>query len=237
MSAEPYRVPLKNRIARPFLKAGLQLVFHLLARVRVIGKENVPFGQPYVVAINHVSLFDPPFAISFWPEMVESMGAAEVWARPGQGTLARLYGGIQVHRGEVDRALIDTVLRVLASGRPLLIAPEGGRSHETAMRQARPGVAFILEAAQVPVIPVGIVGTTDDFWQRAKKGQRPRIEMRIGKPMRLPPLPAGPERRAARQRNTDLVMVQIAALLPPEYRGVYADHPRLAELLEAQGES
>lgn len=218
-----YRVPFGVRLARPVLKGIFRLLFRILARVRVTGVEHIPRGQAYVVAINHVSLYDPPFAVAFWPEMVELIGAVEVWSRPGQNLLARWYGGIPVHRGEVDRAMLDKVLDVLRSGRPLLMAPEGGRSHETGMRRARPGIAFIVEAADVPVVPVGIVGTTDDFWQRARRGERPLLEMHIGQPLRLPQLPQGPERRAARQRNADLVMQHIAALLPPEYRGVYAE--------------
>jgi 1-acyl-sn-glycerol-3-phosphate acyltransferase len=34
---------------------------------------------------------------------------------------------------------------------------------------------------------------------------------------------------------TDEIMCQIAALLPEKYRGVYADHPRLQELLNSHG--
>jgi 1-acyl-sn-glycerol-3-phosphate acyltransferase len=116
------------------------------------------------------------------------------------------------------------VIAAINSGYPLLIAPEGGRSHVTAMRPAHPGVAYIVEKTNVPVVPVGIVGTTDDFWQRAKRGERPQLEMRIGKPIDLPRLvEKGPARREARQRNADLVLQYVAGLLPEDYRGVYAD--------------
>ncbi|MBM3152094.1 MAG: 1-acyl-sn-glycerol-3-phosphate acyltransferase [Chloroflexi bacterium] len=225
----PYRVAFWRRLARPFLRLVIRSIFRILAPVRITGKENIP-PAPYVAAINHVSLFDPPFMMAFFPRILEVMGAAEVWRRPGQGILVQLYGGIPVHRGEYDRQLMDTVLDVLRSGRPLLIAPEGERSHVSAMQRAKPGVAYILEEAQVPLLPVAIVGTTDDFWQRAARGERPLLEMRIGKPFRLPPLEGkGAGRRESRQRNADLVMAHIAGLLPEDYRGVYAEtaiHPR-----------
>jgi len=224
-----YHVPIQIRLTRAVLRPLFRGIFHLLACVRIIGRENIPYGQPYIVAMNHVSLYDPPFIVAFFPETLEAMGAVDIWQRRGQDMLVRLYGGIPVHRGEYDRRVLDTVLAALHSGRPLLIAPEGGRSHVTAMQRAKPGVAYILEEARAPVIPVGIVGTTDDFWQRAKRRERPLLEMRIGKPFRLPPLEGkGAGRRASRQRNADLVMAHIAALLPAEYRGVYADsasHP------------
>ncbi len=197
-------------------------IFHLLARVKVTGAENVPYGKPYVVAINHLSLFDPPLALAFWPEMVEAMGAVDIWNKPGQGQLVRMYHAIPVHRGEYDRELFDKVLSVLASGRPLLLAPEGGRSHSIGMKQARPGVAYIIEKAGVPVVPVGIVGTTDDFFKKAIKGERRLLEMNIGEPFLLPPVSGkGEDRREGRQKNADLVMSKIAALLPAEYRGYY----------------
>jgi 1-acyl-sn-glycerol-3-phosphate acyltransferase len=201
----------------------LRTIFHILASVKIIGRENVPLGKPYIVAINHVSLFDPPFAGVFWPEQVEVMGAVEVWSRPGQNVLARLWGGIPVHRGDYDRAMFETVLAVLRKGYPLLIAPEGGRSHAPGLQEAKPGIAYLAEQSAVPVIPVGIVGTTDDFWHTATKGRRPPLEMRIGKPFILAPVEGkGEARRLSRQQNADLVMRSIAGLLPEEYRGAYA---------------
>jgi len=222
---KPYRVAFWRRLVRPIIRGALRLIFRILAPVRIIGKDNIPRKGPYVVAINHVSLFDPPFILSFFPRQLEAMGAVDIWDRPGQGILARLFGGIPVHRGEFDRKVIDTVLNVLRSGYPLLIAPEGERSHVTAMQRGRPGVAYILDEARVPVLPVGIVGTTDDFFKKAIRGKRPLLEMRIGKPINLPPVEGkGEARRESRQRNTDLVMRHIAGLLPEEYRGVYAEN-------------
>ncbi|HEY3311671.1 MAG TPA: lysophospholipid acyltransferase family protein [Anaerolineales bacterium] len=222
--AEPvYSVPIENRIARNLLKPIFQGLFHVLARIKVTGRENVPLGKPYLVAFNHISTFDPPFVLAFWPEMLEGMGAVDLWSRPGQAQLVRMYHAIPVHRGEYDRVLFDKALGVLAAGKPLLLAPEGGRSHNEGMRRARPGVAFIVEKAQVPVVPVGITGTTDDFFKQAIKAERRQLELRIGKPFQLPPVAGkGDERREARQHNADLVMAHIAGLLPEVYRGFYA---------------
>ena len=222
--SETYSVPFRFRLSRPIIKATFRLIFHILGRVKVTGKEHIPYGKPYVVAMNHISIFDPPFAASFWPENMEIVGASDVFEKPFQGEILKLYGVIPVHRGEYDRALMQRVITAINAGYPLLIAPEGGRSHVTAMRRAQPGVAYIVEKTNVPVVPVGIVGTTDDFWQRSKRGERPQLEMRIGKPISLPALTEkGAARREARQRNADLVLQYLAGLLPENYRGVYAD--------------
>jgi 1-acyl-sn-glycerol-3-phosphate acyltransferase len=189
-----------------------------------MGRENIPYRQPYIVAMNHVSIFDPPFVAAFWPEELEIIGAIDVFGKPGQGQLLRLYGVIPVHRGDYDRPLLTKIIAIVKSGRPLLIAPEGARSHDTAMRRAKPGIAYVAEKTSAPVLPVGLVGTTEDFWQRAWRGEKPPLEMRIGKPITLPAITTkGTEKHVARQRNADLVMSYLAGLLPEEYRGAYAE--------------
>jgi 1-acyl-sn-glycerol-3-phosphate acyltransferase len=219
-----YRVSIGLRLLRMVMRAIAQFLFIILGRVKVMGRENIPHDPPYVVAVNHISIFDPPFAMAFWPRILEAVGASNVFDKPFQGQLLKLYRVVPVHRGEYDRELIDSILAILHSGYPLMIAPEGGRSHATAMRRAKPGIGFILNEARVPVIPVGIVGTTGDFMKNGLSFHRNTLELRIGKPFTLPPVEGrGEARRAARQRNADLVMQHIAGLLPPEYRGVYAD--------------
>jgi 1-acyl-sn-glycerol-3-phosphate acyltransferase len=226
---KPYFVPLPNRIFRKVFRPIFRLVFHILSDVKIIGLENVPKSGPYLITINHVSLFEPPFLIAFWPTAPEGAGAVEIWDRPGQGILVRWYHGIPVHRGEFDRQLLETMITVLNSGKPLLLAPEGGRTHDLGMRRALPGVAYIIDKTHAPVVPVGIVGTTDNFLDRALHLRRPSLEMRIGQPFNLPPVEGrGSVRREALQANADQIMQAIAALVPPEYHGVYHNSTELA---------
>lgn len=219
-----YAIPLSIRLVRPSIKALLRGIFHILSPITIVGKENIPYGKPYIVAMNHVSLFDPPFIASFWPEMLEIIGAQSVFEKLGQKQLLQAYGVIPVHRGNYDRILLDKIFNAISSGRPLLIAPEGSRSGDTAMKQAKPGVAYIFEKAQVPIVPAGIIGTTSDYWQRAKRGERLALTLRIGPAINLPPtVSKGKERRESRQQNADLVMSHIVKLLPEEYHGVYVE--------------
>ena len=222
---DAHSVPTRIHLARRILRPIFRLVFHALSQVTIKGIENVPARGAYLIAFNHISIFDPPLITAFWPVAPEVMGAAEVWQRPGQSLLARWYGGIPVHRDQYDRYLIDTALSVLRSGYPLVIAPEGERSHTPGLQPAYRGVAFLMDKARVPVVPVGIVGCTEDFLDRALHGQRPLIEMRIGRPLVFSSVEnLEISRRETRQQNTDAVMTQIAALLPPDYRGYYSSY-------------
>lgn len=217
-----YHVPLVNRLARTLFRPVFRLIFYALSDIKMTGRENIPTGGAYLITLNHVSLYDPPLLISFWPVVPEGVGAIDVWHKPGQDIIVRAYGAIPVHRGEYDRRALDTMIAVLHSGRPMVLAPEGARSHGAGMRRAHPGVAYIVEKTGVPVIPVGVIGTTDDFFDRAIRLQRPKLEIRIGKPLVLPPITGvGAARHEALQANADAVMLAIAALVPPQYRGVY----------------
>ena len=220
---KPHHIPTRIKLNRLIMLPIFRLIYRTLGRVKVTGQENVPLGKPYIIAMNHISIFDPPLVTSFWPEAPEVIGAADVFEKKGQGRILSMYGVIPVHRGSYDRALFEKIFSVLEAGHPLVIAPEGGRSHVPAMRRAMPGIGYIVEHTNLPVIPVGLVGTTDDFWQQARRGLRPQLEMRIGKPIIFPAgAETGATRKEARQKNADFVMRVIAGLLPEEYHGVYA---------------
>ncbi len=217
-----YHVALAVRFRRWLLRAVFTRIFHLLYRVKIVGRENIPTRGGYIIAHNHISLFEPPFILAFWPIPPEAVAGADVFERPGQGIMVRAYGGIPLHRGDYDREVVETMLRLLRAGLPLMIAPEGGRSHNLGMRRAQPGVAYLMDRARVPVLPVAILGTSDDTLGRGLRGQRPPLEMRIGEAFVLPPIEGkGEARRAARQENADMVMRKIAALLPAKYHGAY----------------
>lgn len=234
MENEKYQTPAKFRLIRAILRPVFRGLFHLLSRVLITGKENIPTIGAYLITINHISLFEPPLILAFWPTAPEAVGAVDIWDRKGQSALARLYGGIPVHRGQYDRQMIEKVIQVLRSGRPLLIAPEGGRSHSLGMRRALPGVAYLADQAAVPIVPVGIVGTSDDFLHKALRWQRPTVEIRIGKPFLLPAIQGkGENRRLERQQNSDLIMEKIAELLPSDYHGVYNRDRELIKTAES----
>jgi 1-acyl-sn-glycerol-3-phosphate acyltransferase len=145
------------------------------------------------------------------------------------GAILRAGGAVFIQRGQVDRRALNFAVETLKSGKAFGMAPEGTRSPHHSLIRAKTGVAFIADEAQVPIVPVGLTGTERPFdsWLRLR---RPLLKARFGPPFRLPPLPAEGRTEALKQ-NTDEIMCRIAALLPPEYRGVYADHPRTRALL------
>lgn len=211
-----------------FFRVGLWL----LTRTQVEGVENVP-DPPYILATNHLGTLDVPFiyATVGGPHLVG--WAAEKYERSLiRGTFLRAGGAVFIQRGKVDRRALDFAVETLKSGISFGMAPEGTRSPHHSLIRGKTGVAYLAAESGVPVVPVGLTGTHRpyDHWLRLR---RPLMTAHFGPPFRLPPLPEDGRGEALR-KNTDEIMCHIAALLPPEYRGVYADSPRTHELI-AQG--
>lgn len=223
MGDRAFIVPKRLQIRRRVLRFIFKPLFTLLFKVEISGLENIPTDTGYVIAYNHISIFEPPFILAFWPEFPEALAGHDVWDRKGiQGIMVRGYGAIPVRRGEYDRESMELMLAVLRSGKAVMLSPEGGRSHAAGMRRANPGVAYLVDKAGVPVVPVAIAGTRDDSFGDAIRGKRPAFHLKIGKPLRLPAITEkGAARREARQRNADEVMRSIGELLPEAYHGVY----------------
>jgi 1-acyl-sn-glycerol-3-phosphate acyltransferase len=207
-------------------------LFALLARREVTGLENLPAHGPYILAGNHLSRLDLPFIYGLIGNERMTGWAAEKYQRHlFFGTLVRMGGGIFIRRGEVDRGALEAAVDWLRAGKVFGMSPEGTRSRTGALIRAKTGAAYLAAETGAPVVPIAITGT-----ERALATllhlRRPTVRARFGKPLSLH-IPAGEDRGVALRRNSDEIMCQIAAMLPPEYRGVYADHPRLKELLGA----
>jgi 1-acyl-sn-glycerol-3-phosphate acyltransferase len=208
-----------RRLARRLLRALLPLV----AKVEVRGLENCPPGGPLIVALNHLAHLDPPLVMATLPYELEAVALADLYQVPVTGQLLRLYGTIPVRRDEFDREVIRRSLEVLAEGRVLALAPEARMSVTGALEKARDGAAWLAVRSHAPILPVAITGTEKAYtaWRQRR---RPRLSVTVG-PVYVPPEieGVGATRRGQLARITDEVMRRIAAMLPPEYRGVYAE--------------
>lgn len=201
----------------------------VLSKTRAEGLENIPTSGPYLMVSNHMSMADLPVTYIYLGGPHITGWAAEKWRNhPLFTPIIRLGGGIFIERGEVDRTAIEAAVSWLRSGKAFGMSPEGTRSRNGALLRAKTGAAYLADAADVPVLPVGIIGTDETFRTLARL-RRPEFLVRVGELFRLPPLDQN-GRSASLRRNTDEIMCRIAALLPPRYWGYYADHPRLQEL-------
>ena len=225
---DQFRVPFLTKINRYILRGLFRTFFHVLGKVEISGFENIPNHNKYVAIFNHVSLVEVPFIGAFWPTILEIIGGADVWSRPGVSIVVKMWSGVQVKRTQFDKDVFKQVKQVFEADRPLMISPEGTRSHTPGLARGKPGVAYIIDQADVEVLPVAVIGNTMDFLKMGIRGKRPPIQMIVGEPFKLAPLDGrGEARRVMRQNNTDIIMARLASLLPENYRGVYAEYEKI----------
>jgi len=217
-------------MARAALRAFFRFFFWLLSRLDVQGWERVPESGAALLAANHRGIVDAPLLFFMLPR-VDSTGvvADKYRHHPILSPIVNTGRGIWINREQADLHALRQALHYLQAGGMLGIAPEGTRSRTGGLLEAKTGIAYLADKANCPVIPIAVWGS-EQFFSQVLHFHRPHIHVRVGLPLHLPPVPRG-EREAGLQRNTDEIMCHIAAMLPADYRGVYADHPRLKEIL------
>ena len=202
--------------------------FTLLVKLsRVEGLENVPEAGPAILMINHIAFIDPIVVLHVIPRNIVPMAKVEVYDYPFIGIFPKLWQVIPVRREEVDRRAIQRSLEVLRAGEIILVAPEGTRG--TALQEGKEGVAYLASRSGAPVIPVAIQDTPGlPALRFSSRWKGPGAYVKFGRPFRF----KKKYQRAGREelrRMTDEAMYRLAALLPPERRGVYSDLSKATE--------
>jgi 1-acyl-sn-glycerol-3-phosphate acyltransferase len=198
-------------------------LYHIFLSWEVIGRKNVPPSGPLIVVANHVHVIDGElllFGVSRW---IIYIAKEPLFHYPILGALLRWAQALVVYRqGTLNetRELLKQAEQTLNKGSVIGIFPEGKRSHQGKLQAGKPGLALLASRMHIPILPVGISGT-DKIHGISWLWKRPHIVINIGKPFYLPQ-PDGRVTKLQRKALADLMMQKIAALLPPEYQGVYA---------------
>ena len=192
---------------------------------KVKGKENVPLTGPLIVVANHVHALDPILLQFSFPRWVNFMAKEELFRHPLLKLFSRWAQAFPVHRQGTTkdkRGAVKQAKDILGNGLVLGMFPEGKRSREDKLTMGKPGSAVIASRMGVPLLPVGIIGT-DKIKGISWLWRRPEIVINIGQPFKLP-LVDGRLNKSQMNLLTSQLMGEIAALLPPEYQGVYREH-------------
>lgn len=203
-----------------FLKIILTVIIRLLTKTEVRGTENIPQDIPFILAVNHLTILEPPVLFVVLPVKRVTVLVARKWEKhPLIGWLIRSVDGIFVNRDGIDRQALKAALNVLKSGGILGMAPEGTRSRTGGLIRAKAGIAYLATKANVLVLPIGISGQKN-FVLKFKRLRRLHLLVNIGKPICLSPV-TSPNHGEQLQKYADEIMVAIARLNEPELRGVY----------------
>ncbi len=179
---------------------------------RVVGAENLQLRGPALIVANHVSFFDPPFIGQAFDEPLFFFARKSLFERPLAGRLLRSWQTIPIDRDKPDASSLKATIRLLKSGRKVLMFPEGTRSPDGSLQKAEAGVGLFLAKTGVPVLPVRIFGTYEAYPRAALLPRPAQITLVAGRPY-LPDLKAhGGDGRDLYQALADEVMQRIAEL-------------------------
>lgn len=218
------------QLRRGNLRKAADFLFKLLTRMEFIGVENIPTTGGFIMATNHISRLDIPllFLNPVRPD-ITALVTDKYQKYPFFRWIVRMGGGVWLDRTRADFSAFGQAADVINAGRPLGIAPEGTRSTTSTLLEGKSGVVLLAHRARALIVPVGVSGT-DTALPNLIRLRPAHIIAHFGKPFHLPSLDRA-NREASLKQQTDEVMCRIAMLLPEAQRGLYANHPRLAELL------
>jgi 1-acyl-sn-glycerol-3-phosphate acyltransferase len=217
---------LSQRILGAILK-GITIA---LFRVDDAQLAKVPPKGPLILVTNHVHMPEiPTLFLRLTPRPVTGMLLASRWDNPLFRWMLNTFHILPLRRGEADLAGLRRGLEALEKGYILIVDPEGTRSHTGRLQQGRAGAVLMALRSGAPLIPVVHYGS-ENYKQNLRRLRRTDFHFAVGRVFRIKP-EAAKSLHTDREAITTEVMAQMAALLPPEYRGFYTDVPPTQEFL------
>ena len=179
----------------------------------VRGREHVPSSGGLIVATNHTSYWDPVLVGSATVRELHYLAKEELFRPPVFGPMIRAFNAIPIRRGAVDMRGLAKAMAVLRAGHALIVFPEGTRSRDGELHEARPGLGMLAVATGARVVPAYV-----EHSNRPMQWMLRQVKLRVSfGPVRTWQELAGPDAglepgRALYQSVGNGVMREIAAL-------------------------
>lgn len=200
----------------------LRVYFRLTLRLDARGMEKVPAQGPLIIISNHTGQIEVPvLATLLQPRKITGWAKAEAFENPFLRWVFGAWGIIPVHRGEADIKSLKLALRSIEKGLIFGIAPEGTRNYTGKLKRALPGAVTLALHSGATIIPIAHWGG-EVYLKNLKKFKRTDFHLRVGEPFTIDTKGAKVSAEL-RQQIVDEMMVQLALLLPEEYRGEYTE--------------
>ncbi|MGC9349775.1 MAG: lysophospholipid acyltransferase family protein, partial [Anaerolineae bacterium] len=224
----PTLPPLK-KLARVVVNGVVRLLTGAVCKVHADQLSRIPLVGPIIIIVNHVNFLELPI---IYPRIPSHLGTgyskAENWKNALYRAIFGLWDMIPLERDTVDVTAMREGLRALQENKILFITPEGTRSHHGRLQRGKPGVVLMAERSGAPIWPIACYGG-ERFSENIKKLKRTEYYVRVGNPFHVDTNDIRPT-GGTRQQIVDEMMYQIAALMPPRYRGFYSDISAATEI-------
>ncbi len=147
------------KIAQTLAKICYRLVFGL----RIFGAENLPKEGGALICANHISNFDPPAISAAISRKVRFLAKKELFKNRLFGKIILALGATPLDRGGMDTSAVRKSIAILKNNELLLLFPQGTRREDLKKEQFKDGAATLAVMANVPIVPVCIVGKYRPF--------------------------------------------------------------------------
>ncbi len=213
-----YYQTFKHRVVNVLVKWAMSRI----CRVHPEQMQKIPPRGPMIVITNHINFLDAPILyVHTQPRPMRGFAKIETWDSAFLGFLFTTWNAIPVRRGEADMKAVRQGVAALKDGHFLCIAPEGTRSGHGRLLKGHAGMVTFALLSGAPFLPLAHYGC-ENYRKNLRKLKRTDFNIVVGEPFRLK-TDKKKVTHAEREQMTDEIMYQLAKLLPPEYRGEYAD--------------
>ena len=162
----------------------IKLVGRTCFRLHYVHRERMINHGPVILAANHQSFLDPPFAGSASDRAIFFLARRTLLDGPFLGWLLPKLNVIPVDsEGGKDRTALKALIRILRAGEGTLVFPEGQRTPDGKLQPALPGVGLVIAKTLAPVVPIRIFGAYE-AWPIGQRWPRFRpVTVVVGEPI------------------------------------------------------
>jgi len=136
--------------------------------LRVVGTHNLPRRGGVLIVANHQSFLDPVAIGCGRSRHFHFLARKTLFANPLFGWLLRRLNCVPIDQEGIGIEGIRNIIARLQAGHPVLVFPEGERTHDGRLQDLRPGIALLFKRVTAPIVPVGIAGAYE-AWPRWRK--------------------------------------------------------------------
>jgi 1-acyl-sn-glycerol-3-phosphate acyltransferase len=189
-----------------------RLIGRLFFRLRIIHRERMIQAGPVILAMNHQSYLDPPFAGTACDRAIYFLARRTLMDVPLLGSLLPKLNVIPVNQEGIDRSALKALIRVLKSGNAALVFPEGARTLDGDLQPAQPGLGLVIAKTLAPVVPMRIFGAHEALPRGGGSLRFVPITIVVGEPISFTAADLGSRGSDLYGRLSQRVMNAIAAL-------------------------
>ena len=161
-------------------------IYKFVFKGNLIGRDNIPQKDSFIMVSNHGSLLDPPLLGHALGRNISFMAKAELFKIPLLGFIIKACGAYPVKRGIADKNTIKIACKKLSNDNCIGIFIDGTRQKNGRVNKPKQGAALLAFKNQKLLLPVAIVNSHRLIRFKFFIPLFSTIVIKVGKPVQPP---------------------------------------------------